>query len=164
MKTVCIIPAAGRGSRAKLDFPKCLFEVDGKPILLGLIEKISPFFDAARVIVSPSGLSPIKDAVKIYNDKQVLFCVQNHPLGMGHAIYVGLRSLDLNDVDRLLIVWADCLGLTASTVKNSFEYADLSSADLFFPTRIVNKAYTRVERDRSGNFRSVIETRVENLE
>ena len=58
-----VIAAAGKGSRSGLNYPKCLHVVQGKPIILRLLEVLMAWDEFPNIIASPSGSIPIKDSL-----------------------------------------------------------------------------------------------------
>lgn len=56
-----LVAAAGRGTRAGLPYPKTLYPVQGRPILLRILDLLSPYDDCPTVVVSPEGMQPIRD-------------------------------------------------------------------------------------------------------
>jgi UDP-N-acetylglucosamine diphosphorylase/glucosamine-1-phosphate N-acetyltransferase len=78
-----IILAAGKGKRMKSDLPKVLHPLDGRPIILYLLENISKIgIDNIVVVVGFQG-EMVADAIKKYN---VDIVWQKELLGTGHAV------------------------------------------------------------------------------
>jgi glucose-1-phosphate thymidylyltransferase len=105
-----LIPVGGRGTRLKphtLTTPKPLITVAGKAILFHIIDRILPYNPEEMVLVIPPDGENIYRAVKNeYANLKVNYTVQEQPLGLGHAIYVGLeRALN----SELLIVLGDTI-------------------------------------------------------
>ncbi len=55
-----VIAAAGVGSRVGLPYPKTLFPIKGKPILVRLAELLAPYDAKPTVIVNEGGKEQIK--------------------------------------------------------------------------------------------------------
>ena len=50
-----LIPVAGKGTRSGLNYPKTLFKVEGKEILLHLLELVESYDEEPTLVVSPEG-------------------------------------------------------------------------------------------------------------
>jgi glucose-1-phosphate thymidylyltransferase len=105
-----LIPVGGRGTRLKphtLTTPKPLITVAGKAILFHIIDRILPYNPEEIVLVIPPDGENIYRAVKNeYANLKVNYTVQEQPLGLGHAIYVGLERAFNSE---LLIVLGDTI-------------------------------------------------------
>ena len=84
-KISVLIAAAGKGTRAGLPYPKTLHPVEGKPILLRIIESLESFDSCPTIIASPKGKFLIQDCLD-KNNKKANIIIQNSPLGMGNAV------------------------------------------------------------------------------
>lgn len=122
-----IIPAAGFGSRLRphtYTTPKVLLPVAGKPILEHIINQVISFgADHLTVIHGYLG-EQIEGFVRGKFDISMDFRFQEKPLGLGHAIYLGLDE----DDEELLVILGDTIldleldavvkrGITAIGVK-----------------------------------------------
>lgn len=153
-----LIAAAGTGSRAGLPYPKTLHPVLGKPILLRQLELFSAIDPRPVVIVSPTGAAPIAAALAGQNlDAELI--VQAEPTGMGDAILAFREAERAESTEHLVIVWGDLPLLQQATVEAVCERHFAQDNDFTFATRVVDEAYTRVERDAAGAVTSLIETR-----
>lgn len=153
-----LIPAAGRGSRAGLPYPKTLYPVDGTPILHRLFEVLS-FYDAnPTVVVSPQGEPLIRSSLHQsgYNANLV---VQPQASGMGDAVLCFQQSPAAAHAEHVLMVWGDLANLQPRTVASLVHSHFSSNNDFTFVTRLVDQAYTIVQRDASNKVLSVRETR-----
>ena len=153
-----LIPAAGRGSRAGLPYPKTLFPVDGTPILHRLLAVMSPYDARPTVVVSPQGESMIRMSL----DKAGLnaLCVlQAEPLGMGNAVLCSDQSPTISQAEHILLAWGDIVNLQSFTVSSLVDSHFANDNDFTFVTSVVDQAYTIVHRDATGNVLSVSESR-----
>jgi bifunctional UDP-N-acetylglucosamine pyrophosphorylase/glucosamine-1-phosphate N-acetyltransferase len=159
MADFCVlIPAAGRGTRAGLPYPKTLYPVDGIPILHRLHAILSIYDPSPTVVVSPQGESLIRDSLK----QAVLdahLVIQPEPSGMGDAVLRFDHSPVANDADHILLAWGDLAYLQADTVSALAKLHISCHNDFTFVTRLVDHAYTQVQRDEAGQVVSVSETR-----
>lgn len=117
-RTVCaVIPAAGKGSRLGLDVPKILVPVSGDRTVWHLLhERLSVWCDHIQVVVAPAAYD--RFAAVVAADprfRDVSVSVQEHPVGMGDAIF-GSRP-HWSSFDTIVVVWGDQVNLSASTVQ-----------------------------------------------
>jgi bifunctional UDP-N-acetylglucosamine pyrophosphorylase / glucosamine-1-phosphate N-acetyltransferase len=159
MTEICaLVAAAGRGSRAGLAYPKTLFKLHGKPILLRIIELLVPYDMSPTIIVSPDGEIPIRECLAAAQCDAHLV-VQPVPNGMGDAVLRFEQSPAYDTAQHILLIWGDIPFIQpqtlASVVKAHLEHDN----DFTFATRAVDAAYTVVSRDMAGRVTGVVETR-----
>ena len=64
MSKICaLVAAAGSGTRACLPYPKTLFPIQGKPILIRVAELLAPYDLHPTIIVSPNGQAQIQECL-----------------------------------------------------------------------------------------------------
>ncbi len=157
-----LIPAAGRGSRAGLAYPKTLYPVHGVPILHRLLTRLSPYDPLPAVVVSPDGASTIRDSLSTHALHAHLV-VQDRPRGMGDAV---LRFCDATtdpQPEHILMAWGDIPFLQRQTIRGLTDAHLSGQNDFTFVTRFVDSPYTVVSRSASGHVLRVIETREQNF-
>ncbi len=153
-----LIAAAGLGKRSGLSYPKTLFPIKGQPILLRIIELLTPYDSEPTVIVSPDGVRLIRDALcQVGINAHIV--IQPEPLGMGDAVLQFEHSPAHPGCDHILLVWGDIPFIQPETVKVLVDRHINDGNDFTFATRIVESAYTVVSRDSKGNVSGVLETR-----
>ena len=110
MEIAAIILAAGQGTRLKSAVPKPLHRIGGRPMLAWSLDAAIAA-NASRVIsVLPHQSAQIQDWLEGRD-----FCVQDKPLGTGHAVQAAASALaDFNGV--ALIMFADTPLVTADTL------------------------------------------------
>lgn len=101
-----IIPVAGLGSRLKphtYSTPKVLLNVGGKPILGHILDKLSEEgIKKATFVIGHLG-DKIKEYVgKNYRSFKADFVEQEEMLGLGHAIYTALPTVDDKEIFIIL--------------------------------------------------------------
>ena len=158
-----LIPAAGKGSRAGLNYPKTLFKIKGKEILLYIFELLENVDKEPTIIVSPEGEKDINNFLKLKNRKAQLI-IQPKPRGMGDAVLKFEQSSYYKSSDHVLLIWGDVPFIREKTLYKMIEKHFKNNNDFTLVTKFVDKAYTRIERDNSDNIIKVIETREEELE
>lgn len=153
-----LIAAAGAGRRSGLPYPKTLHPVDGVPILGRLLALADRYDRHPTIVVSPAGREPIAGYLAGAG-RLAHLVVQDEPRGMGDAVLHLRRSPAGEDAEDVLLMWGDLAMLSPDTIASTVTHHRASGADLTFPTRHVDAAYTRVRRDRSGGVRALEETR-----
>ncbi len=157
-----LIAAAGLGSRAGLPYPKTLFPIKGKPILVRLAELLAPYDAEPTVIVSEGGKEQIKQCL-LKNNIQAQLVIQSIPRGMGDAVLCIDNSEEFANSEHVLLVWGDIPFIKQETVETMINHHLEQDSDFTFASRVVDEAYTLVVRDKSGNVTHLIETREEGV-
>lgn len=152
-----LVAAAGRGSRAGLPYPKTLYPVRGRPIIVRLLETLKQWDPEPTVIVSPAGLVPISDCLKV-NNLSAHLVIQEEPTGMGDAVLCYQKSPAFPTAENVLLVWGDIPLIQPSTIEAMVTTHLFEQNDFTFATAYVDHAYTRVQRDNYGNVIGIIET------
>lgn len=157
-KLSVLIAAAGRGTRAGLAYPKTLYPVQDKPILIRIMELLEPYDTSPTVVVSPDGRPLIEECIAAYG-RHAYMVEQAAPRGMGDAVLMFSASPAFASTDNVLLVWGDIPLMRPETVA-AVVTAHLSAGnDLTFATRYVDDAYTLVERNVAGQILNLVETR-----
>lgn len=157
-----LVAAAGRGTRAGLPYPKTLFPIQGKPILVRIAELLAPYDARPTVIVSPDGEAPIRQCLAQYAVASHLV-VQPEACGMGDAVLRLEQSPAFSEAENVLLVWGDVPFIQPETVARVVAAHRVQGNDFTFATRLVDSAYTVVSRDTDGHVTRVIETREEGV-
>ncbi len=153
-----LIAAAGRGSRSGLSYPKTLYPVLGKPILVRLIELLRAIDPRPTVVISPEG-RPAVAACLATHRLEVDLVEQDQPTGMGDAILCFRNAPAYAGAKHLLLVWGDLPLLQWDTVRQLCERHLTHANDFTLVSRHVQKAYTIISRRADGSVDSVEETR-----
>tara|TARA_A100001011_G_C14321259_1_gene850779 strand:- start:3400 stop:4125 length:726 start_codon:yes stop_codon:yes gene_type:complete len=157
--TCAIIPCAGKGSRSGLDYPKSLFIIKQKPIIIRILEKVSLITKNIFIVINN------KDEIKfnkiLNNYKfEINYVYQNKAKGMGDALLKSEKQII--KFKNILLIWGDIPFIQNKTIKilanDYFSY----NYDFLFISRIANNPYTLVKRDKKNNVISVIESRQSN--
>jgi len=153
-----LVTAAGRGTRAGLEYPKTLFPIQGIPILVRIAGLLRPYDACPSVIVSPEGELPIRQCL----DAAALtahLVVQPAPKGMGNAVQRFVHSPAFSDAENVLLVWGDIPFIQLATLEAMINTHLKEGNDFTFVTRRVDSAYTIVSRDSAGVVTGVVESR-----
>lgn len=163
MAEICaLVAAAGRGTRAGLPYPKTLFPIQGKPILVRVAELLAPYDLHPTVIVSPNGYQPIQECLDASAVAAHLI-VQPEPRGMGDAVLRFDQSPAFANAEHVLLVWGDVPLIQPQTIASMVDEHLLMGNDFTFATRRVDSAYTVVSRDEAGHVTGVVETREQGI-
>lgn len=153
-----LVAAAGRGTRAGLPYPKTLFPLQGKPILVRIAELLACYDLSPTVIVSPEGFEPIRQCLEAAGVSAHLV-EQPAPNGMGDAVLRFEQSPAFESANDVLLIWGDIPFIQPKTVEAVVAAHFNSANDFTFATRFVDSAYTIVSRNAAGIVTGVIETR-----
>jgi bifunctional UDP-N-acetylglucosamine pyrophosphorylase/glucosamine-1-phosphate N-acetyltransferase len=158
-----LVAAAGRGTRAGLPYPKTLFPVLGKPILIRIAELLDAYDSQPTVIVSPEGEDPVRECLQQHG-RIAHLVVQPEPRGMGDAVLHFAHSPAYPDSENVLLVWGDIPFIQPETLRGLVQAHEDGGNDFTFVTRNVESAYTVVARDAAGVVVGVVESREEGTE
>lgn len=161
-KTRALIAAAGRGSRAGLPYPKTLFVIQGKPILVRIFELLRPYDEIPTVVVSPSGEQSIGECLA-GEGLEAHLVAQPEPRGMGDAVLQFSQSPAFDDAEHILLIWGDVPFIQADTVEAMVAAHDANGNDFTFVTCTAEKPYTVVSRRPDGGVSHIVETREEGI-
>ena len=157
-----LIAAAGKGSRAKLSYPKTLYKINGKEILLSILEITSEYDQKPTIIVSPKGQIDINNFLLEYS-KNCNLVIQKAAKGMGDAVLQFKKSPSFKLTENVLLIWGDIPFIKKITIKKMVERHLKNKNTFTFVTAKTEKAYTRVNRDQNEQIIEILETREENL-
>lgn len=157
-----LVVAAGRGTRAGLSYPKTLFPIQGKPILVRIAELLAPYDAQPTIIVSPEGEQPVRQCLS-QNSMRAHLVVQPEPRGMGDAVLRFADSPAFAEAEHVLLVWGDIPFLQPGTVAALVDAHIQHNNDFTFATCAVDSAYTVVSRDAAGRVTGVVETREQGI-
>lgn len=153
-----IIAAAGQGTRSGLPYPKTLFQIDRKPIIISICELLSKYDKSPSIIIAPKWEQKIEETLLKYQvNGELIHQVQ--PLGMGDAVLCYEKSSFYNEAKHIILIWGDVPFIKSSTLEKMVEFHISNKNTFTFPTRDSNDAYTIVSRDENGKVMGVIETR-----
>ena len=157
-----LIPAAGKGTRSGLDYPKTLFKVKGKEILLYIFELIENINPIPTIIISPEGEKYINNFLSYYKKKAELI-IQKKANGMGNAVLQYEKSSNYKNNNHILLIWGDIPFIRKDTVSRMIQNHFDNNNDFTLVTKFVDKAYTILKRDYANKITKIIETREEGL-
>jgi len=151
-----IIPAAGKGSRSGLSYPKTLKLFNGVPILIRVLRSVKTIDNTPVVIVSPQGAAAIGEIIKKHGYTAELI-VQEEPRGMGDAIRCFRRSEYFNETKEVMVIWGDMLVVRAEILKGTMFLFRHNRSVFAFPSRVSSSCYTHVNRNEKGDVTDLLE-------
>jgi len=160
-KISCLIVAAGKGTRSGLSYPKTLFTLQGKPIIILILEKLIIYDSNPTIIVSPSGIDLIKNTLDYYSFNCNLV-LQYQPLGMGDAVLQFENSSNFNNNEHILLQWGDIPFIQPATISFMIKTHFINNNDFTLITGCTDSAYTKIIRNQIGSVTSIIESREHN--
>ena len=153
-----LIPAAGKGSRSNLDYPKTLYKINKKSILERIVQNTSFLNSNLSIIASPKGKKKIFDFV---NNKKIKseIIIQNKPRGMGDAILNYRKSKFFKNTKDILLIWGDIPFIKKSTYKKLIDFHYKNENTLSMLSIFVKNPYTLIKRNKFNEIKEVIETK-----
>ncbi|MGB5159282.1 sugar phosphate nucleotidyltransferase [Desulfobacterium sp. N47] len=155
-KLVAVILAAGLGKRMKSDKAKVLHEINGKPMIMYVLETAKKI--AGNNIVVVVGNQAEKVSEVISKDYSVAFALQKEQLGTGHAVKCALSLLPQYS-KQVLIFCGDVSLLSFDTVKKLYDDHLESDRDVSVLAVKINnpKGYGRIIMDEKNCVSGIIE-------
>jgi bifunctional UDP-N-acetylglucosamine pyrophosphorylase/glucosamine-1-phosphate N-acetyltransferase len=118
-RLVCVVLAAGKGTRMKSDTPKVLHTLAGQPMIRHVLNAVTPLEPDAFVVVVGPGMDAVGKAVAPWPT-----VVQERQLGTGDAVMAARPILDgvLDDAaSDVLVVYGDTPLITTDTLRAMVE-------------------------------------------
>jgi UDP-N-acetylglucosamine diphosphorylase/glucosamine-1-phosphate N-acetyltransferase len=147
--------AAGQGTRMKSDLAKVLHTINGRPMILYVIDVAVSLGSEKTVLIIGHQREKVKE---VCADYPVEFAIQDKQLGTAHAV---MQTRDILGAEKsdILVLSGDVPLLTEPTLKRLIikhqetdAIATLLTADLDDPT-----GYGRIVRDNAGNVARIVE-------
>ena len=158
MKLGIVILAAGQGTRMKSSLPKVLHPLAGRPLLAHVLTTAQLLAPEKIIVVYGHDGERVRKAI---DQPGVCWVEQAQQLGTGHALQQALP--ELRDVDRVLVLYGDVPLIRQQSLQNFLQNitTDLGvmTVTLKDPT-----GYGRIQRDASGNIKSIIEQKDANAD
>ena len=152
-----IVPAAGKSSRFKNKKSKIFYIYKKKLILEHIIDKCLVFSKNIIIISNRKNLKKTKSIIKKkYNKLNITILIQEKPLGMGDAVYIGLQKV----ITRFTAtIWADQIYLENETIKKTIIYFKKSKSLFTFPVFFKKNPYTKIIRNKSKKFEGIVQSK-----
>lgn len=155
-KLAAVILAAGLGKRMKSDRAKVLHEINGKPMVMYVIETAKRI--AGNNIIVVIGKQAEKVSEIISKEHEVIFALQKEQLGTGHAVKCALPFLPEYS-EQVLILCGDVPLLSYDTIKRLYEEHMRFNRDIsVLAVESANpKGYGRIILDNENNVSGIVE-------
>jgi len=158
---VCVIPAAGRGSRLGAVCPKVFVEiVESKTIFDILYAKIEPFVEQIVLVLSPDGLKYAEEHSLTVKYDKLKLAVQEYPIGMGDAVFAA--SSVWKHFSQLMVVWGDQVFLSDRSIRCLID-THIGACDrgrqLTLPLVFVNNPYVEYCISPNGEIMDILQSR-----
>lgn len=114
MSTYIVILAAGKGTRMKSEKAKVLHEVDGKPMILHVVQSASQVAGDNIIIVVGHQAESVKKTVSRYYKAK--YACQNRQLGTGHAVQCALKILP-ERTENIIVLCGDVPLIRVETLE-----------------------------------------------
>ena len=154
MSLRAIVLAAGRGTRMKVDRPKVLFPVAGRPLLHWVLDAVAGAGPHETWVVVGHGAAEVQAALP----RGVGAVLQEPQLGTGHAVMVALEAMGDVGGDTILIVPGDTPLLRSATLEGLVAARGKAPASLLTVVMPDPAGYGRVVR-AAGKVTGIVEHR-----
>ncbi len=152
---VCLILAAGQGTRMKSDLAKVLHPVCGKPLVRYVVESARQAGLEKIIVVVGHQAEQVKQAL---SGTAVEFVLQAERKGTGHAVMMAEPLIGSLDGD-LLVLYGDVPLIQPATIRALLKQHRNDANACTMLTTIIDDpgAYGRVARDAQGRVVKIVE-------
>ncbi len=142
-----VILAGGTGTRMGGKTPKPLVEMNGKPLILHVIDNVKSIFNDAkiRVVVGKNNSEKIRERL----GKSFEYVIQPKALGTADALKYGIEGIKAEE--NVLVMYADTPLIRPSSISGILNFHRLKKADVTLLTGLSSKKYpyALVVKDKS---------------
>lgn len=121
---VCVILAAGQGSRFIAPFPKVIHPFAGKPMAQHAVDAAAAAGVPAVVVVGHAR----EQVCEALHGDSVAFVVQKQQMGTGHAVFLAKYALPEGYDGDVAVLYADNPGVDASLIEKLLSQHDANKA------------------------------------
>jgi CTP:molybdopterin cytidylyltransferase MocA len=157
-----VVPAAGNGSRLGDVRPKALTELGGRPLIEWVLTAAIGAVDRVVVVIRPQELRAFEEwAATAMMPVAVDWAFQLAPDGSLSAVRIGVaRAHEISGPrSSVVILWADQVGVGASTIRVVVDAIGTDEKALALPLSETSSPYVWVELDAAGCVERVLRTR-----
>ncbi len=152
-----LLLAAGKGTLGKSNVSKPLGEVNGKPMITLIVNKLRNVLKDTQivVVVNEDNKKVIEDALS--KRKNISYVVQQKALGTADALRIGLDKIGKDE--DLLVMYADTVLIREASLAGIVSTHKLKECDATLLTGLTEKQYpyALVERNKESKIKSVID-------
>jgi len=152
-----LVLAAGEGKRMLSRHSKVVHPLAGKPMVRYVVDAALAMGASRVLVVVGSRGEEVKAAIGAH-DKRIGFCVQERPLGTGHAVLSAEKALKGAE-GTLLIVNGDLPSLRAETLQGFLSTHRQSGVPLTLVTAVLSDlgSYGRIVRNYNSEVARIVE-------
>lgn len=121
---VCVILAAGQGSRFVAPFPKVIHPFAGKPMAQHAVDAAAAANVPAIIVVGHAR----EQVCEALHGDSVAFVVQKQQMGTGHAVFLAKYALPEGFDGDIAVLYADNPGVDASLIEKLFSQHDANKS------------------------------------
>ena len=154
-----ILPAAGKSTRFKTKKSKIFYNYKNKVLISYVVEKCLKFTKNIIIVSNRQNFKELKIHLKKYKNVKFKILIQEQPRGMGHAINI---AMDKVRSKYSSVIWPDQIYLSIVTIKKTIDFFLEKKSILCFPVYKKKTPYVYIVRDKSKNFKDIIQTRETN--
>jgi len=154
---ICLILAAGQGTRMKSDLAKVLHPLCGKPLVEHVVRSAQQASMAKIVVVVGHQADQVKESLEGH---QVEFVLQAPQKGTGHAVMQALPIIK-NFAGELLVLYGDVPLIKPATIVSLLKkHREERNACTMLSTIIDQPGgYGRIIRDTDGSVTKIVEAK-----
>lgn len=154
---ICLILAAGQGTRMKSGLAKVLHQLRGKPLVDHVVRSAQKAGISKTVVIIGHQAEKVKQALK---DLKVEFVLQAEQKGTGHAVMQALPIIEKFTGD-LLVLYGDVPLIKPQTIKSLLDEHRAGKNACTMLTTIIEQpgSYGRIIRDQGGSVSKIVEAK-----
>lgn len=154
---ICLILAAGQGTRMKSDLAKVLHPLCGKPLVEHVVRSAQTSGVAKTVVIVGHQAEQVKESLK---GLEVEFVLQAEQKGTGHAVMQALPIIE-KFAGELLVLYGDVPLIKPETIVSLLKsHRDERNACTMLSTIIDQPGgYGRIIRDQKGAVEKIVEAK-----
>ncbi len=154
-----ILPAAGKSIRFKTKKNKIFYNYKNKILISYVIDKCLNFTKNIIIISNRKNLKELRANLIKYKNVKFKILIQKQQRGMGHAINIAMNKVNTKYSS---VIWSDQIYLSIVTIKKTIDFFLKKKSILCFPVYKKKTPYVYIVRDKSKNFKDIIQTRETN--
>jgi len=154
-----ILPAAGKSTRFKTKKSKIFYNYKNKILISYVIDKCLNFTKNIIIISNRKNLKELRANLIKYKNVKFKILIQKQQRGMGHAINIAMNKVNTKYSS---VIWSDQIYLSIVTIKKTIDFFLKKKSILCFPVYKKKTPYVYIVRDKSKNFKDIIQTRETN--
>jgi UDP-N-acetylglucosamine diphosphorylase/glucosamine-1-phosphate N-acetyltransferase len=155
-KIAFVVLAAGLGTRMKSNKAKVLHELNGKPMILHIIETLKTIVGKNIIVVV--GYQAENVMAIISEQHEVCFAKQNKQLGTGHAVLMAVPYIEKH-IENIVILCGDVPLVTIETLKRLiFDHVSKNCDMTILAVQVAEpKGYGRIVVDDKNMVTRIVE-------